>query len=177
MTSYFLGYNIFVNVIRADQSSLFRIFDNVVNKITKIKFDFLGQITGFVTIVLLAYGLIEVSIYSWNNPIIISCFIMSAISLLVFLIIESRVDNPMLPLNLFNNRVTTTGIIVSMILNLVFYGELFMIPFYFQNLRHYSVFMTGLAILPLPGLALIGSYLGGKFTAMVGPAKIIFIDC
>ncbi len=35
--------------------------------------------------------------------------------------------------------------------------------------------MTGLAILPLPGLALIGSYLGGKLTATVGAAKIICI--
>jgi len=151
-------------------------FDEIVKKIThKIKFDFFGQITGFVTIFLLAYGLIEASIYGWFNPIIISCFIISAISLVLFLVVESRVSNPMLPLSLFRNRVTTTALIVSMILNLVFYGELFMIPFYFQNLRHYSVFVTGLAILPLPGLALIGSYLGGKFTAEVGPAKIIFI--
>jgi len=167
----------FVNVIIGLISLFFISYclDNTGQKIKKIKFDLLGQITGFATIVLLAYGLIEVSIYSGKNPIIISCFIMSAISLAVFFIIESRVANPMLPLSLFNNRVTTTALIVSMILNLVFYGELFMIPFYFQNVRHYSVFMTGLAILPLPGLALIGSYLGGRFTAIVGPAKIIFI--
>ena len=81
----------------------------------------------------------------------------------------------MLPLNLFRNRVTAMGLIAAMILNLSFYGELFMIPFYFQNLRHYSVFMTGLAILPLPGLAVIGSYLGGKLIAKIGSAKIIFI--
>ncbi len=151
-------------------------FNEAVKKITyKIKFDFLGQITGFVTIFLLAYGLIEASVYGGFNPIIISSFIISIISLILFLVIESRVTNPMLPLSLFRNRVTTTALIVSLILNLVFYGELFMIPFYFQNFRHYSVFVTGLAILPLPGLALIGSYLGGKFTAEVGPAKIIFI--
>lgn len=153
-----------------------RCLDNIVkNSAHRIKFDFLGQATGFVTISLLAYGLIEASIYGWSNPVIISCFIISGISLVVFLVIESRVNYPMLPLSIFRNRVTTTALIVAMILNLVFYGQLFMIPFYFENVRHYSVFMTGLAILPLPGLALIGSYLGGKFTAKIGPAKIIFI--
>ena len=47
-----------------------------------------------------------------------------------------------------------------------------MIPFYFQNLRHYSVFKTGLAILPLPGLALMGSYWSGKLIAKIGSAKV-----
>lgn len=145
------------------------------NVISKLKFDFLGQFTGFVAIFLLALGLIEAGSYGWTNLIIVTCFVVSALSLMLFLITEHRITNPMLPLSLFRNQVTTMGIVVSMILNLVFYGELFMIPFYFENLRHYSVFMTGLAILPLPGLALIGSYLGGKFTAKIGPAKIIFI--
>ncbi len=144
------------------------------NNLRRIKFDFLGQITGFVTILLLAYGLIEASTYGWNSPIIIACFIISALSLVIFLIVESRTSYPMLPLDLFRNRVTAMALIAAMILNLAFYGELFMIPFYFQNLRHYSVFMTGLAILPLPGLALFGSYLGGKLNSKIGSAKIIF---
>src|SRR3990167_6492763 len=41
----------------------------------QVKFDFFGQISGFITIFLLAYGLIEASIYGWNSPIIIFCFI------------------------------------------------------------------------------------------------------
>ena len=81
----------------------------------------------------------------------------------------------MLPLDLFSNRVTAMALISALVLNLSFYGELFMIPFYFQNLRHYSVFMTGLAILPLPGLALMGSYWSGKLIAKIGSAKIIVI--
>lgn len=81
----------------------------------------------------------------------------------------------MLPLDFFSNRVTAMALISALILNLSFYGELFMIPFYFQNLRHYSVFMTGLAILPLPGLALMGSYWSGKLIAKIGSAKIIMI--
>lgn len=147
----------------------------VKNKVAKIEFDFFGQITGFITIFLLAYGLIETSIYGWANHLIISCFIGSVLCLILFLFTESRVKRPMLPLNLFQNRVTSMALITAMVLNLTFYGQLFMIPFYFENLRHYTVFMTGLAILPLPGLALIGSYLSGKFTAAFGAKKIIFI--
>ena len=46
----------------------------------------------------------------------------------------------MLPLSLFRDRVTAMALLAAMILNLSFYGELFMLPFYFQNIRHYSVF-------------------------------------
>ena len=144
------------------------------NNANSVQFDFLGQITGFIAIFLLAYGLIEASIYNWTSPIILFCFSVSALSLVLFLFIEHRVSHPMLPLNIFHNRVTTMALIAALILNLSFYGELFMIPFYFENFRHYSVFMTGLAILPLPGLALFGSYLGGKLTIKIGAAKIIF---
>ncbi|HVV68165.1 MAG TPA: MFS transporter [Gammaproteobacteria bacterium] len=140
----------------------------------RVRFDFLGQITGFVAIFLLAYGLIQASVYGWTHPIILISFIISALSLVLFLFIEHQIKQPMLPLDIFHNKKTTMALIAAMILNLCFYGELFMIPFYFENFRHYSVFVTGLAILPLPGLALIGSYLGGKLTAKIGAAKIIF---
>jgi hypothetical protein len=73
----------------------------------------------------------------------------------------------MLPLSLFRDRVTAMALLAAMILNLPFYGELFMLPFYFQNVRHYSVLVTGLAILPLPGLALMGSYLGGQLVSKI----------
>jgi len=139
------------------------------------KFDFLGQISGFLFIFLLSYGLIEVGVHGWHNLIIIFCFIFSGLSLMFFLWIESRVSNQMLPLSLFRDRITAMALLAAMILNLSFYGELFMIPFYFQNLRHYSVFMTGLAILPLPGLALMGSYLSGRLIANWGSTKIIMI--
>ncbi|MBS0350164.1 MAG: MFS transporter [Proteobacteria bacterium] len=138
-------------------------------------FDFLGSISGFLFIFLLSYGLIEMGVYGWNNLIIMLCFIFSGLSLMLFLWIESRVSYPMLPLSLFRDRVTTMALLAAMILNLSFYGELFMLPFYFQNLRHYSVLMTGLAILPLPGLALMGSYLGGQLVAKIGSANIIMI--
>ncbi len=139
------------------------------------KFDFLGLLSGVVSISLFSYGLIEVSLYSWNSPIIIFCFIASFLGLILFLWIESHVSHPVLPLGLFQNKTTAIALSVSFLLNLAFYGELFMMPFYFENYRHYSVFMTGLAILPIPALALIGSYLGGKMTASKGPGSTLVI--
>lgn len=151
------------------------IYDVEKKRRPDITFDYLGQIIGFMMILLLAYGLIEANVYGWSHNIIIACFVSSALMLVIFVLLERNIKHPMLPLSFFHNRRTKLGMITAFVLNLVFYGELFMIPFYFENIRHYSVFITGLAILPLPGLALIGSYLGGKYTAQLGAAKVIFI--
>lgn len=178
LTSLFSWRMIFFVNVLIGTSSFFLVYHCIPvtqQKLThQIRFDFLGQCLGFLTIFSLAYGLIEASIYGWHNLIIISCYIVSILSLASFLFVETRNPNPMLPLNLFHNRMTTMALVTAMILNLVFYGELFMMPFYFENYRHYSVFITGLAILPLPALALMGSYLGGQLTAKIGAAKIIF---
>lgn len=152
-----------------------RCVDSVKGIVNKIKFDFVGQATGFIAISLLAYALIEASIYSWKNPIIIVCIITSLLAFIIFLIAEARTNHPIVPLNLFRNKMTSTGLLVTMILNLSFYGSLFTMPFYFEHSRHYTVLTTGLALLPLPGLAVMGSYLGGKCTGKFGPAKIMFI--
>lgn len=165
----------FVNVLIGSISFyLITRFHTMDSRNRKVKFDFWGQILGIMFIFPLAYGLIEASIYGWSNSWIISCFIISLIALIAFLIIEKKTMYPMIPLNLFHNRTTAMAIVVALILCFCFYGQLFMMPFYFENIRHYSVLLTGLAILPLPSLALLGSYLGGKLTAKIGAGIIIF---
>ena len=141
----------------------------------RMSFDFMGQAYGFITILFLAVGLIEASTYGWESPYIIASFFIALASFLLFLRTESRVKHPMVPLNFFRNKIMSCSLFVAMILNLTFYGILFTMPFYFENARHYTVFITGLALLPLPGLAVIGSYLGGKFTGTIGAGKVIFI--
>lgn len=138
-----------------------------------VKIDFLGQITGFIALLLLTFALIEVGSDGFDGRIIV-CLILSIIMLVLFIFIEHKTENPMIPLWIFKNTMTSVGLGVSAILNLCFYGALFTLPFYFSNIRHYTTLMVGLALLPLPGLAVIGSYLGGKFTSKLGPSPVIF---
>jgi DHA2 family methylenomycin A resistance protein-like MFS transporter len=62
----------------------------------------------------------------------------------------------------------------TMAKNLGVYGILFLLPLYFQHVRGYSVFMTGLAIAPLSALAAICSYFAGRLVSVAG-SKIIMI--
>ena len=75
----------------------------------------------------------------------------------------------MLPLQLFRSKTFSVAIAVGMILNIGVYGELFVLTLYFQQVRDYSVLVTGFAFMPLLGVIAIASYLGGKMTSIAGP--------
>lgn len=81
----------------------------------------------------------------------------------------------MFSLSLFHSKTFSTSIAVGMILNIGFYGELFILPLYFQQVRDYSVLMTGLAILPQTALIAIGSFLAGRMASVTGPKLPIII--
>lgn len=141
----------------------------------KRRFDLAGQILSTVSVAALAYSLIEAGSLGWHSPLILVGLAICLLSLMAFLAIERRIASPMLPLNLFASSVFSTSIIVSTVINIGFYGILFVLPLYFQQIRAYSVLMTGFAILPLVSLAAIASYYSGKVTGAIGPKLPIVI--
>ena len=61
--------------------------------------------------------------------------------------------------------------VVGLLINLGFYGELFVINLYFQQVRHLSALLAGIALLPQMGMATLGSALSGRFTGRVGSPR------
>jgi len=87
----------------------------------------------------------------------------------VFLAIERRAAAPMLPLELFRSRVFSASAFVGAAINFGFYGQLFVISLYFQQVRGYSALTTGLAMLPEGLFVSVASAFAGRLTARVGP--------
>ena len=87
----------------------------------------------------------------------------------MFLAIERRAAAPMLPLELFRSRVFSASAFVGAAINFGFYGQLFVISLYFQQVRGYSALATGLAMLPEGLFVSVASAFAGRLTARVGP--------
>jgi len=132
-------------------------------------FDLPGQISGIISIAVLAFSLIQAGKSGWFAETVLLGFCIFIITFITFLFIEQRATAPMFPLVFFRSRTFAIAIAAGMFLNIGFYGEIFMLPLYFQQLRGYSILMTGLAILPQTGIVAIGSYLGGKIASKIGP--------
>jgi DHA2 family methylenomycin A resistance protein-like MFS transporter len=75
----------------------------------------------------------------------------------------------MLPLGLFSSTTFSAATAVGLCINLGFYGELFVLTIYLQQVRGYSPLLAGVALLPQMAMAVIGSTVSGRITARTAP--------
>src|SRR5262249_26939510 len=68
--------------------------------------------------------------YAWSSPTILGLFIGSAIAFVVFVAIESRAVEPMLPLGLFRNPVFSVSVVLALIVGFAMLGALTFLPTY-----------------------------------------------
>ncbi|GLV57878.1 MFS transporter [Dictyobacter sp. S3.2.2.5] len=138
-------------------------------RLAQRELDLGAQFTGIIALAALTLVFIQGSAWGWLSwPILLSdaAFVLFLVS---FLIIERRAASPMLPLKLFSVPTFSAANMVGFLTNLGFYGQMFVISFYFQQARGYSPLLTGFALLPETGAVLVASLLSGRVSGRVGP--------
>ena len=133
------------------------------------RLDLRGQLLAVLSLSAVAYGVIEAGRSGWTAPVPLAAFALAAPAAAAFVRVERRHRDPMLPLGLFRRPAFCGATAVGLLLNTGFYGQLFVVTFYFQQYRHYAVLSAGLAILPQSAMAAVASTLGGRVTARTGP--------
>jgi DHA2 family methylenomycin A resistance protein-like MFS transporter len=133
------------------------------------RLDLAGQLLAVMSLSAAAYGVIEAGHRGWTSPSALVAFAVLPVAVALFVRVESRRPDPMLPLGLFRSRTFSAATVVGLLLNTGFYGELFVVSFYFQQYRHFGVLAAGLAMLPQTAMVALGSLLSGRTTARTGP--------
>ena len=110
--------------------------------------DPLGAVLSIVGIVALVYGLIEAPDKGWASTTTLSSFAVAAVVLVLFVLWELRVDEPMLDIRLFRVPAFSVGSGGMMLVFLGMYGLMFLLTQYFQLVRGYSALHAAMAILP-----------------------------
>lgn len=142
-------------------------------------FDFLGftSVAVFLTFLLLALadGNASWNTGGWTSTFIMTCFVLSGIGLITFLLVDLNVKHPLIELKLlkdFNFGITN---IVLFIFGLGMFGSTFLMPLYLQNSLNYTPFQAGLVFLPvgiLQGtMAPIAGFLSDRVDARI-PAAV-----
>lgn len=131
--------------------------------------DLPGQVAGIAWLGGLTLALIEGGGGRWLSAPALAGLALFLVALPVFVLAELRAEDPMLPLGLFRRPTFSAASAVGWILNFGFYGQVFLMSLYFQQLRGNTALATGLLLLPEAAMAVIASPLGGRLTARVGP--------
>ncbi len=105
--------------------------------IIRKRIDYAGALLIALTFVplLLALSLAGTA-FSWGSPVIILLFLCSAAMLCVFVLVELKSDNPIIPMTFFRDRTIWAGLLCAFITNLVMYAAIFVHTlFYLGNHR------------------------------------------
>ena len=94
--------------------------------------------------------------YPWTSGTIIGIFAASIVALVVFVIVERRAVDPILPLRLFTSSVFTVSVILAFIVGFAMLGAITFLPTYLQYVKGVSATASGLQTLPLV-LGLLGT--------------------
>jgi EmrB/QacA subfamily drug resistance transporter len=140
---------------------------------TRHTIDYLG--TGVLSVALASLVLM-VSLggttYPWGSVQVIGLGILSVVSFGVFMAVERRAAEPVLPPRLFSNSVFTSAGIVALLVGFAMFGAITFLPLFFQVVRGASPTASGLDILPLMAGLLITSVAGGQIVSKTGKYRV-----
>ncbi|QMU70088.1 MFS transporter [Streptacidiphilus sp. P02-A3a] len=138
--------------------------------------DPLGQVLGVSGVLALAGALNEAATRGWTSPVVLGAGALAAVALALFVAAERRREAravphrpPLLPLSLFGAPGFSATVAVGVLLNLGYYGMLYLATLYLQNERGYGALGAGLALLPTVCMAVVAAPLAGRLTARHGP--------
>jgi MFS transporter, DHA2 family, methylenomycin A resistance protein len=135
--------------------------------------DLPGQAAAIIALVALAAAMVEGGQKGFADALVLGGFGLAVAAAAAFALIESRRAKPMLPLGLFRSRTFSAATSIGLVVNVAFYGLIFVFSLYFQTTRHYSVLLTGLAFLPATAAVLAANLLAGRVAAAAGTRRIL----
>jgi EmrB/QacA subfamily drug resistance transporter len=130
--------------------------------------DLFGQAFAIVGLAALTYAFIEANTYGWTSTRILSCFIASAIALSLFIVIELRGRSPMLQLGFFRNATFAGANAVGVIISFAFFGAMFFLSLFMQQVQGYSATRAGVLQLPATLGVMTAAILSGRIVARSG---------
>ena len=110
--------------------------------------------------------------YDWTSPQIIGLTLAGVVTIAVFVWHELRVDEPIVPMTLFSNKVFRVSSIIGFIVGFAMFGSIVYLSIYFQVVRGATPTEAGLMLLPLMVGVLLTSILSGQLITKMGRYKV-----
>ncbi len=138
--------------------------------------DIPGAAVFTVAISLLLVGLTNKQSADWSDPWVGGLIAASAVLAALFVFIESRAKEPIIPLGMFRNRTYTASIISTFFVSFGFFGAIIFLPRWFQFVNGSSATESGYQIFPLLIGLIASSIVSGILVSRTGKYKAIILS-
>jgi len=118
---------------------------------------------------LIVFGLIKAQNWGWLAGQTLGVLLAGILALAMFVLIEARTADPLLPLQLFTNRPLAIGTAVVTINFFALFGAIFFMTLYLQNVQGFTPMAAGVRTLPLSMTLMVMAPVGGIVTKTFGP--------
>ena len=132
------------------------------------KLDLPGQGLAIGALGMSAGAMIEGGVLGFRNAWVVAGFALTAILALLFVWREHRAPQPMLPPALFAQRLFALMSLAGLLVNVAFYGLIFVLSLYFQQVNGLSPLDTGLAFVPMMAVLLPLNLLAPRVAEKIG---------
>ena len=113
------------------------------------RFDLAGAVTSTAGVASLVYGFVRAAADGWGDHLTLAAFGAAAVLLAGFLVIESRVRQPITPLRLFADASRSGSFAARLLLIAGMFGVFFFLTQFLQKVMGFSPLRAGVAFLPL----------------------------
>jgi EmrB/QacA subfamily drug resistance transporter len=106
--------------------------------------------------------------WAWGSPEVIALIALSVVLVPAFLLVESRAEEPILPLSLFSNHTFSLTSAIGFIVGFALFGAVTYLPLYLQVTKGSSPTVSGLQLTPLMAGVLVTSIASGQLISRLG---------
>jgi EmrB/QacA subfamily drug resistance transporter len=132
-----------------------------------------GLILSSIGITALVYTVIEAPSWGWGSAHAAAGFAVSVVVLAGFALWERHSSHPMLDVSVFANRRFSGGSMAVTAGFLTLFGFIFIITQYFQFIKGYGAFETGVRLLPVAASIAIASIVGPRIVERIGTTVVV----
>ncbi|WP_433525363.1 MFS transporter [Nocardia pseudovaccinii] len=138
------------------------------------KLDIPGTVVVTAALFGIVYGFSHAESTSWGNPVTLGFLIGGAALLAVFVWIETRVANPLLPPRIVLDRTRGGSFLTVFVMGIGMFAIFLFLTYYMQLSMGYSPIKTGLAFLPMvAGMVISSTTVPSLLLPKVGPKKVV----
>lgn len=140
---------------------------------TRPKIDYLGMmLIALATTAIVLVGTWGGSQYEWNSPEILGLAAAAIVTSVLFVFVELRASEPVMPMMLFKSRNFNLTTIAGLLTGIAMFGVLGYMPTYMQMATGYSAAQAGLLMIPMMGCMLVVSVVVGRRVSTTGRYKV-----